>query len=301
MQKPHQCIWPLDNVKSNPAYETEVAARIPIHQIEMYRRKNFRFYEWEPGNGTPDSGDTGSEVWHIVATPSTEIQDPRVEIRVRDPWLRDYKDNKFLFIVCLVYNRDQHTSALTVVDRDHISMILQECHECPYMGHMSEDRTKERVARTAWWPKWEQDLSEYIITCERCQKANRKHGEKYGLLKHIEEPKNPWETIGMDWVTGLVPVGKENFNTCLIIVDRLSNSTNLYNTLGTKQAFSTAYHPQTDRLAERMIQKMEDIIRRFFAYGMEYEDHEGYTHFWVTLLPEVQLAYNTGQSSTTGK
>ncbi|MBW0489610.1 hypothetical protein O181_029325 [Austropuccinia psidii MF-1] len=26
------------------------------------------------------------------------------------------------------------------------------------MGHMSKYRTKERVASTAWWPKWEQDL-----------------------------------------------------------------------------------------------------------------------------------------------
>ncbi|MBW0554057.1 hypothetical protein O181_093772 [Austropuccinia psidii MF-1] len=50
--------------------------------------------------------------------------------------------------------------------------------------------------------------------------------------------------------------------------------TNLYDILGTKLAFSTAYHPQTDGLAERMIQNMEDIIRRFCAYGMEYKDHE---------------------------
>ncbi|MBW0584938.1 hypothetical protein O181_124653 [Austropuccinia psidii MF-1] len=28
----------------------------------------------------------------------------------------------------------------------------------------------------------------------------------------------------MDWVTGLIPGGKENFNTCLIIVDRFSKS-----------------------------------------------------------------------------
>ncbi|MBW0534934.1 hypothetical protein O181_074649 [Austropuccinia psidii MF-1] len=34
---------------------------------------------------------------------------------------------------------------------------------------------------------------------------------------------------------------------------------------------------------------------------MEYKDHEGYTHDWVTLLPAVQLAYNTSQHSTTGK
>ncbi|MBW0578352.1 hypothetical protein O181_118067 [Austropuccinia psidii MF-1] len=119
----------------------------------------------------------------------------------------------------------------------------------------------------------------------------------------------------MDWVTGLVPGGKENFNACLIIVDRFSKSmssdrdpkftsefwTTLYDMLGTKLAFSTAYHPQTDGLAERMIQAMEDILRRFCAYGMEYKDQEGYTHDWVTLLPAVQLAYNTSHHSTTGK
>ncbi|MBW0591528.1 hypothetical protein O181_131243, partial [Austropuccinia psidii MF-1] len=61
------------------------------------------------------------------------------------------------------------------------------------------------------------------------------------------------------------------------------------------------YHPQTDGLAERMIQTMEDILRRLCAYGMEYEDHEGNTHDWVTLLPAVQLPYNTSQHSATGK
>ncbi|MBW0469114.1 hypothetical protein O181_008829 [Austropuccinia psidii MF-1] len=50
-----------------------------------------------------------------------------------------------------------------------------------------------------------------------------------------------------------------------------------------------------------MIQTMEDIIRRFCAYGMEYKYHEGYTHDCFTLLPAVQLSYNTIQHSTTGK
>ncbi|MBW0466654.1 hypothetical protein O181_006369 [Austropuccinia psidii MF-1] len=151
----------------------------------------------------------------------------------------------------------------------------------------------------------------------------------------------------MDWVMGLVQGGKENFNACLVIVDRYSKSvrflpchkeyttmdtefifwndiiatfggpriiisdrdpkfkskfwTNLYYMLGEKLAFSTAYHPQTDVLDEIMIQTIEDIIRRFCAYGMEYKDNEGYTHDWVTLLPEIQLAYNTSLHSTTGK
>ncbi|MBW0566779.1 hypothetical protein O181_106494 [Austropuccinia psidii MF-1] len=96
----------------------------------------------------------------------------------------------------------------------------------------------------------------------------------------------------MDWVTGLVPGGIENFNAYPIIVDRFRKSmrclpchnkdtsmdsalliwnniistcgvpkiiisdrdpkltyefwTNLYDMLGTKYYFSTAYHPQTD-------------------------------------------------------
>ncbi|MBW0465389.1 hypothetical protein O181_005104 [Austropuccinia psidii MF-1] len=77
--------------------------------------------------------------------------------------------------------------------------------------------------------------------------------------------------------------------------------TNLYDILGKKFAFSTSYQPHTDGLAERMVQKMEEIIRRFYAYGMEYKDHEGCTHDWATHLPEVWLAYNTSQHSTTGK
>ncbi|MBW0538915.1 hypothetical protein O181_078630 [Austropuccinia psidii MF-1] len=115
----------------------------------------------------------------------------------------------------------------------------------------------------------------------------RRHRKIYGMLQQIEEPKHPWETSNMYWVTGLVPGGGENFNASLIIIDRFSKSvsdrepkfisgfwTNFYDMLGTKLAFSTADHPQKDGLAERMIHTMEDIIRRFCAYGMEYKDHE---------------------------
>ncbi|MBW0504768.1 hypothetical protein O181_044483 [Austropuccinia psidii MF-1] len=44
--------------------------------------------------------------------------------------------------------------------------------------------------------------------------------------------------------------------------------TNLNDLSGTKLSFSTAYHTQTDCLAERLIHKLEDIIRIFCAYGL---------------------------------
>ncbi|MBW0470401.1 hypothetical protein O181_010116 [Austropuccinia psidii MF-1] len=84
----------------------------------------------------------------------------------------------------------------------------------------------------------------------------------------------------------------------IIISDRDSKFTSefwtkLYDTLGTKLAFFKAYNQQTDGLAERMIQKMREILKRLSEYGLEYKDHEGYTHDWVTLIPAVQLDYNT--------
>ncbi|MBW0521397.1 hypothetical protein O181_061112 [Austropuccinia psidii MF-1] len=44
--------------------------------------------------------------------------------------------------------------------------------------------------------------------------------------------------------------------------------TNLHRFFGTNLSFSTAYHPQTDGLAERMIQNLEEMIGRFCYYGL---------------------------------
>ncbi|MBW0532146.1 hypothetical protein O181_071861 [Austropuccinia psidii MF-1] len=76
---------------------------------------------------------------------------------------------------------------------------------------------------------------------------------------------------------------------------------NLHNLFGTKLSFSTAYHPQTDGLAERMIQALEDMIRRFCAYGLESKYSNFFTHDWCTLIPALELAYKTSIHSSTGK
>ncbi|MBW0510031.1 hypothetical protein O181_049746 [Austropuccinia psidii MF-1] len=76
---------------------------------------------------------------------------------------------------------------------------------------------------------------------------------------------------------------------------------NLHNLFGTKLSFSTAYQPQTDGLAERMIEKLEDMIRRFCVYGIEFKDSGGLTHDLCTLIPALELAYKTSIHSLNGK
>ncbi|MBW0500378.1 hypothetical protein O181_040093 [Austropuccinia psidii MF-1] len=76
---------------------------------------------------------------------------------------------------------------------------------------------------------------------------------------------------------------------------------NLHNLFGRKLSFSTAYHTQTDGLAEIMIQTLEDMIRRFGAYGLELKDSYGFTHDWCTLIPALDLSYKTSIHSSIGK
>ncbi|MBW0553028.1 hypothetical protein O181_092743 [Austropuccinia psidii MF-1] len=77
--------------------------------------------------------------------------------------------------------------------------------------------------------------------------------------------------------------------------------TNLHRLFGTKLSFSTAYHPQTDGLAERIIQTLEDMTRRFCAYGLEFKDSDGLTHDWCTLIPALEMEDKTSVQSPTGQ
>ncbi|MBW0575275.1 hypothetical protein O181_114990 [Austropuccinia psidii MF-1] len=77
--------------------------------------------------------------------------------------------------------------------------------------------------------------------------------------------------------------------------------TNLHRLFGTKLSFSTTYHPQTDGLVERMIETLEDIIRLFWAYGLEFKGSDGFTHEWCTLIPELELEYKKSVHSSTGQ
>ncbi|MBW0550726.1 hypothetical protein O181_090441 [Austropuccinia psidii MF-1] len=50
-----------------------------------------------------------------------------------------------------------------------------------------------------------------------------------------------------------------------------------------------------------MIQTLEDMIKRFCAYGLELKDSDGFTHDWFTLIPELELGYKTSIHASTGK
>ncbi|MBW0528073.1 hypothetical protein O181_067788 [Austropuccinia psidii MF-1] len=66
---------------------------------------------------------------------------------------------------------------------------------------------------------------------------------------------------------------------------------NIHQLFGTNLSFFTASHPKTDGLAERMIQTLEEMVRRICAYGLKFKDCDGFTHDLFTLLNALELAY----------
>ncbi|MBW0567365.1 hypothetical protein O181_107080 [Austropuccinia psidii MF-1] len=50
-----------------------------------------------------------------------------------------------------------------------------------------------------------------------------------------------------------------------------------------------------------MIQTLEDMNRRFCAYGLELKDSDGFTHDCCKLIPGLELAYKKSIHSSIGK
>ncbi|MBW0468549.1 hypothetical protein O181_008264 [Austropuccinia psidii MF-1] len=91
-----------------------------------------------------------------------------------------------------------------------------------------------------------------------------------------------------------------------IISDRDSKFTSalwekLHNLLSTKLSFSTAYHPQADGLAKRMIQTLEDMIRRFCTYGLEFKESHDFSYDLCSLIQDFYPCFNRQDSCNFGK
>ncbi|MBW0564651.1 hypothetical protein O181_104366 [Austropuccinia psidii MF-1] len=113
---------------------------------------------------------------------------------------------------------------MALSDGTLINTILHDCHDSVATGHLSEERTLERVKTCSWWPNYKKDVAEYCQTCDRCQNANRATEKKFGIMIQIQEPKSPREIVHMDWATALRPGGDRSYNACLVLVDWYSKT-----------------------------------------------------------------------------
>ncbi|MBW0571341.1 hypothetical protein O181_111056 [Austropuccinia psidii MF-1] len=140
-----------------------------------------------------------------------------------------------------------------------------------------------RLTVTALPPGGDRSLNACLVLADRYRKTS--------MFLPCHEDEKTMGTAIMIWNSIISHTGSIQ----KIISDRYPKFTsalwkNLHSSFGKNLSFSTAYHPQTDGLAERMIQNLEHMIRRFCAYGLEFKDSDGFTHDWCTLIPVLALA-----------
>ncbi len=103
--------------------------------------------------------------------------------------------------------------------------ILTKCHENPSSGHVGIAKTEELITRNYWWPQLHKDVVEFVKTCETCIRNKVTRHKKYDFLHPLETPKQPWESIEIDFLCGL-PESK-GYTVIMVVVDRLTKMIHL--------------------------------------------------------------------------
>ncbi|MBW0502144.1 hypothetical protein O181_041859 [Austropuccinia psidii MF-1] len=101
-----------------------------------------------------------------------DCKDPSLSSKLDKIWKREYDEGRFHLLDGILYHRTKHTWVMALTARTLINTILNECNDSVAAGHLSEERTLERVKTCSWWPNWKKDVSEYFQTCDRFQEEN---------------------------------------------------------------------------------------------------------------------------------
>ncbi|MBW0580640.1 hypothetical protein O181_120355 [Austropuccinia psidii MF-1] len=211
--------WALPNTPDNPAYvPTSAESQITIEGINIKDVGTELFKE------VRESYKQDKNFHILIALLHKDCKDGALDNSLNDIWKASYDNGRFHLFDGILYHRSKHTCVMVLCSRMSINTILLECHDNISSGHLFEDRAMKRIKTCAWWPSWRKDVIEYFHSCDRCQKANKATGKRFGLMIHIQEPNTPWEVVHMDWVTALPPGGDKSYNACLVIVDRYSKT-----------------------------------------------------------------------------
>ncbi|KAJ9534862.1 hypothetical protein QJQ45_017255 [Haematococcus lacustris] len=115
--------------------------------------------------------------------------------------------------------------------------VLESCHDANYAGHMGISKTWHGVNRYFTWPGMRKDVEDYVRQCDACQRNKPSTRLKAGKLQPLSIPGRRWESISMDMIVKLPNSGKQNYDSIMVYVDRLSKMVHL---VPTHEAISAA-------------------------------------------------------------
>ncbi|MBW0575482.1 hypothetical protein O181_115197 [Austropuccinia psidii MF-1] len=72
-------------------------------------------------------------------------KDSSLSSKLDEAWKKAYDEGRFHLFDGILHHRTKHTCVMAWTDRTLIKTILHECHDVVVAGHLSEERTLERV------------------------------------------------------------------------------------------------------------------------------------------------------------
>ncbi|KRZ83316.1 Retrovirus-related Pol polyprotein from transposon [Trichinella sp. T8] len=188
---------------------------------------------------------------------------------------------------------------LPMIPRSRVPEVLDLIHNHPTGGHLGVAESLEKIRQRFYWPQQREDVEDWCRTCDAC--ASRKAPQaKARAPMQIQPVGYPFQRIGVD-VLGPLEETKRG-NRYLLIRGTRNNTLRpgenfesalikeLCELFGTSKTRTTAYHPQSDGLVERMNRTLVDMLA---ATSIE-EPGE-----WDEYIDRVLLAYRTSVHHTT--
>jgi hypothetical protein len=98
--------------------------------------------------------------------------------------------------------------------------LIWESHYSRVAEHFSVKKTVVMLHKHFYWLKLQQEVSKYIRSCivYTISKPNTK---KEGLCTPLPTPNRPWESISMDYMSGLPSTNRGN-ECVFVVVDHFS-------------------------------------------------------------------------------
>ncbi|KAK2436442.1 hypothetical protein QL285_021436 [Trifolium repens] len=101
--------------------------------------------------------------------------------------------------------------------------VLEEAHKSKLSIHPGATKMYQDLRLDYWWPGMKRHVAEYVASCLTCQKAKVEHQKPAGMLQSLDIPEWKWNSISMDFITGL-PKTRRKHDSIWVIVDRLTKS-----------------------------------------------------------------------------
>lgn len=104
--------------------------------------------------------------------------------------------------------------------------LLLRYHNAATAGHGGIKKTRERLTRHYYWNDIRTDVEKHVNECAICGRTKPRNHRPYGELAALPIPERPWQTITVDFVTGLPtsidPRTNKPCNAVLVIVDKFT-------------------------------------------------------------------------------